>query len=120
MDLSAAFAILAGLGLIGQWLASYLTHQIPELATEPYRIGFHIAGEMLTALLLIAAGVGLLWGWPMAPVVYLVAIGMLIYTAVVSPGYFAQRGQWAWLGIFAVIVGLSLVSAINVARGLMG
>jgi len=35
---------------------------------------------------------------------------MLFYTSIVSPGYFAQRGQWGWLGMFAGIIILGLVS----------
>ncbi len=34
--------------MIGQWSASYLTKQILELETEPIRIAFHIAAEMIT------------------------------------------------------------------------
>ena len=115
MVLSAIFAIVIGLGMIGQWAASYLTKQIPELQDEPYRIWFHIAGEMVTALLLILSGVGLIAGSMWAQALYLVSMGMLIYTAIVSPGYFAQRGQWIWILIFAVIVLLAILSAISVA-----
>jgi hypothetical protein len=67
---------------------------------------------MVTAVLLIIGGSSLLahlgWGQP----VFLVAVGMLFYTAIVSPGYFAQKGQWAWLGMFSVIIILGLVSVV--------
>lgn len=59
VTLPAIFAILVGAGMIGQWAMSYRTGQIPELKTEPYRIGFHLAGEMAKAILLIASGAGL-------------------------------------------------------------
>jgi len=104
------FAIVVGLGMIAQWMMSYFTKQIPELKTEPIRIGFHIAAEMVTALMLIAAGVGRLTGRPWAPILYPLSIGMLFYTAIVSPGYFVQRGQWAWALIFSVLIMLALVS----------
>jgi hypothetical protein len=32
--------------MIGQWTVSYLSRQIPELKTEPYRIWFHMAGDL--------------------------------------------------------------------------
>jgi hypothetical protein len=38
---------------------------------------------------------------------------MLAYTAIVSPGYFAQQGQWPLVGMFAVILALDIVSAIR-------
>ena len=118
MTFFAVFAIVIGVGMIGQWAASYVTRQIPELETEPYRIWFHIVGEMVTAVLLILGGVGLLAGRSWGSPVYLVATGMLIYTAIVSPGYFAQRGQWIWLLIFAVIILLAIIAAVSVAGNL--
>ena len=109
MILPAVFAVVVGLGMIVQWTLSWRAVQIPELQTEPVRIRFHIAGEMATALALIAGGAGLLlhaaWSVPL----YLVAMGMLFYTAIVSPGYFAQQGKWVWTALFAIIIGLGLI-----------
>lgn len=105
----AIFAILVGLGMIGQWAFSFLSRQIPELETERVRILFHIAAELTTAVALITGGIGLMvnagWGIPL----YLLATGMLLYTAIVSPGYFAQKGKWVWLGIFGVLIVLALI-----------
>ena len=56
MVFAAVFAIVVGLGMIVQWALSYVSKQIPELATEPIRIGFHIAGEMEPALMLLPVG----------------------------------------------------------------
>ena len=110
MTFLAIFAIVVGVGMIGQWAVSYFSRQIPELKTEPIRIGFHLAGEFITVFALIAGGVGLLGGWTWGVPAYLVATGMLLYTAIVSPGYFAQKGQWGWLLMFGVIIVLALVS----------
>jgi hypothetical protein len=110
MNFPAIFAIIVGIGMIVQWALSYFSKQIPELKTEPIRILFHLAGELITALALIAGGVGLLVGWAWGVPVYLVATGMLLYTAIVSPGYFAQKGQWGWLVMFGAIIVLALVS----------
>ena len=49
MVYSAIFAIFVGVGMIGQQLASFLSNKIPELKTEPIRIWFHIAAELITA-----------------------------------------------------------------------
>lgn len=104
MAYSVVFALLTGIGMIGQWTILYRNKQIPELEHEPVRIWFHIAAEMATALALIVGAAGLLidpgWGRP----VYLVAMGMLFYTAMVSPGYFLQQGKWGWLGLFAAVI----------------
>jgi len=109
MTFAAIFAISVGLGMIGQWTASYFSKQIPELKTEPIRIAFHLTAEMVTALCLIISGIALLIGLPWGITLYLIASGMLFYTAIVSPGYFAQKGQWGWLGMFSALIILGLV-----------
>ena len=50
MKFAAIYATVCGLGMIGQWTMSFLTKQIPELETEPFRIWFHIVGEFVTAV----------------------------------------------------------------------
>ena len=110
MFFPAVFAILVGVGMIVQWTLSYFNNQIPELETEPIRIKFHIAAEMLTAASLLAAGIGLLMFLSWATPLYLIAVGMLLYTSVVSPGYFAQQGQWGWLVMFGILIILGITS----------
>jgi hypothetical protein len=116
MKFAAIYSIVIGVGMLVQWLMSYLTKQIPELVTEPIRIAFHIGGEVATAALLIVAGVGLLRGAKWGKPAYYLASGMLLYTAIVSPGYFAQMGNLAWVGIFAVIILLVLAGLNAVGR----
>ena len=110
MIFSALFAILIGVGMIAQWVMSYLSKQIPELRSEPIRIAFHIAAEILTALMLISSGIGLFFNQDFFRSLFLIAIGMLLYTAIVSPGYFAQKGNWHWIGIFALIIVFGVIS----------
>lgn len=114
MIFASIFAIFVGFSMLGLWLMLYLRRQIPELTSEPYRILFHIAGEILTALLLIVGGIGLWAGTPWGSWIYLVSIGMLFYTAIVSPGYYAQKGQWAMVGMFGVVFILGVVSLVAV------
>ena len=110
MIFAAIYAIVVGVGMIGQWLVFLATGQVPELKTEPLRIRFHLAAEFATALALVAGGLALLTGQPWGRWFYLLAMGMLLYTVIVSPGYFAQKGQWAFVGMFAVVLLLALVS----------
>ncbi len=98
--------------MIGQWAMFIAAGQVPEFDTEPIRISFHLAGEFTTAGLLLAGGFGLLtarkWGFH----IFLVSMGMLLYTIIVSPGYFAQAGQFAFVAMFAV---LTILTALSVA-----
>lgn len=104
------FAIVVGIGMTAMWSASYFSKQIPELETEPIRIKFHLAAEFATAIILLIAGIGLITNQNWAVSTYLVAMGMLLYTVIVSPGYFAQKGQWAYVGMFVVIFVLAVLS----------
>ncbi len=110
MVFAAVYAIVVGAGMIGQWLFFLASGQVPELVTEPLRIRFHLAAEFATALALLTGGIALLTHQAWSQWFYPLAIGMLLYTVIVSPGYFAQKGQWPFVGMFAVLLILALVS----------
>jgi len=109
MRLLAAFLILVGVLMIGQWSISLSTGQVPEVSTEPIRLGFHLAAELITALVLIASGWALLVGRRWGRDLGLVALGILVYSLIVSPGYFAQQGQWVPVMLFALLLIANLV-----------
>jgi hypothetical protein len=104
MKFSAWYGILIGFLMIAQWTVSILSGGVPEFQTEPWRIGFHLAAEMSTALMLIIGGIAALRSGARAKQILLVGLGMVIYSEIVSPGYFAQLGQWSMVSIFAVIL----------------
>lgn len=104
MGYPALFAIIVGVIMLAQWSFFYFFGRIPELENEPIRIWFHILAEFVTALSLIVSGVALFAGSAWAVRVYYLSMGMLFYTAIVSPGYFAQKGDWKWLGIFSLLI----------------
>ena len=112
MIFAAAFALIVGVGMIGQWLFFLATGQVPELKTEPYRIRFHLVAEFATAIALLVGGAALLTNQAWSQWFYLLAVGMLLYTVIVSPGYFAEKGQWAFVGMFAAVLLLALVSIV--------
>jgi len=43
-----------------------------------------------------------------APAIYSVAVGMLLYTLIQTPGYFAQRGELALIPMFAALLVLTV------------
>ncbi len=106
------YALTAGVLMVGQWTFFLLAGQVPEVHTEPIRLGFHLAAELATAAALILSGWAVLRSIAWGRRVLLVATGMLIYTVVVSPGYFAQQGQWPFLGLFGTLLALAIVSAV--------
>ena len=116
MKFSGYYSIAVGLLMIGQWVFFLSVGAVVELQTEPIRIAFHLAGELLTAVGLIAGGFALLRGKTWGKWLSLVAAGMLAYSVVVSPGYFAQSGQWPLVGMFAALLALDVLSIYRLAR----
>jgi hypothetical protein len=100
---SIGFPLVVGVSIVAWWAMVFATGQVPELAAAPIQLAFHVAAELITAAVLIAGGVGLLRRLPWGRAVDLVGLGMLLYTAIGSPGYFAQTGQWPLVGVFALI-----------------
>ncbi|HLO31770.1 MAG TPA: hypothetical protein VK249_21635 [Anaerolineales bacterium] len=104
MKFPAWYGILVGFLMIAQWTFSILSGGVPEFQTEPWRIAFHLAAEAVTAFVLIVGGVAALKSIGWARQVLLVGLGMVIYSEIVSPGYFAQLGQWVFVMMFAMIL----------------
>jgi hypothetical protein len=113
MTFPGFYAIVVGLLIFGQWAFFLITRQVPELKTERVRVLIHIADEFLTAAVLVASGVGLLMQQSWATAIYPVAMGMLLYTIIVSSGYFAQKRVWPIVGMFVVLSALTAVSLVT-------
>jgi len=104
MKFSAWYGIVVGFVMIAQWIFFLVTGSVPELQTEPWRIALHLAAEFTTALMLIVSGIATLKTAAWGKKALLVGLGMVIYSEIVSPGYFAQLGQWALVGMFAILL----------------
>ena len=116
MKLAGIYVIFVGLMMAAQWTFFIAAGQVPELGTEPIRITFHLAAEFMTALGLIVSGIALLRRAAWSVSAYLLFAGMLIYSVIVSPGYFAQQGQWIFVMMFAILLALALASVFAVAH----
>lgn len=110
MRFSAWYGILVGFGMIAQWTVFIASGNVPEFQTEPWRIAFHLTGELATALTLIVGGIATLKSAAWSKKILLVGLGMVIYSEIVSPGYFAQLGQWVLVAMFAVLLLGAIVS----------
>lgn len=116
MTFSALYAIIVSIAMIGQWALTLIKKQVPEpeagsiVGRGAVEMFFHKIAELITAIALLAGGVGLLLERPWASRVYLISLGMLLYTVINSSGYFAQKREWPMVGVFAVILACGLVS----------
>jgi hypothetical protein len=116
MKFAAYFSIVVGILMLAQWGFFLAAGQVPELQSEPWRIALHPGAEAVTALGLLVSGIGLLRGARWAMSAYLFFAGMLCYTVIASPGYFAQQGQWALVLMFLVLLGATVASLAAVFR----
>jgi hypothetical protein len=104
MKYPAWYGILVGVLMIAQWLFSIVTGGVPEFETAPWTIGFHLAAEFSMALMLILGGLSVLRSSAQGRAILLVGLGMVLYSEIVSPGYFAQQSQWAPVAMFGVLL----------------
>ena len=110
------YATIVGILMFAMWIVFFTVLGVPELETEPIRVAFHFVAEFVTATALLASGYGLLTNKPWGASAYLLAMGMLIYIAINGPGYFAQQGDWAFVGMFAVLLILACVTVVRLFR----
>ena len=103
------YVIVVGILMFLMWSFFLINGMVPELETKPAEIALHLFAEFATALLLIFAGVLALKSSPHAKWIYPLSIGMLIYTLIVSPGYYIQSGDYLFVAMFAVLFVLSIV-----------
>jgi hypothetical protein len=104
MKFPAWYGILVGLLMIAQWAFTILAGGVPEFQTAPWEIALHLAAEMTTASMLILGGITALKSVHWGKQVLCVGLGMVIYSEIVSPGYFAQLGQWPLVVLFAILL----------------
>jgi hypothetical protein len=102
--------------MIVQWIFFLIAGLVPEFETEPFSIATHLIAESSTAIALIISGIGLLKGVSWSREVSLIASGMLLYAIINSSGYFAQSGEWFFLGMFIILFFFSIISIIRVMR----
>jgi hypothetical protein len=104
--------------MLAQWGFFLAAGQVPELQAEPFRISFHLLGEGVTAFALIVSGIALFKRMSWSRDIAFASLGMLTYTVLVSPGYFAQLGQWPPVAMFAVLLIFTLVSFVTLGKAM--
>lgn len=104
MKFPAWYGILVSSQMIVQWAVSILNGDVAEFRSAPWEIAFHLAAEFSTALVLLVGGIALLKSKSWARQTLLVGLGMVMYSVIVSPGYFAQLGQWLPVAMFALVL----------------
>jgi hypothetical protein len=101
---SGIYSLVIGIGIIGLWLMLILTKQVPEIQTEPIAIGFHIVVENIMGILALVSGIILLIDLACSPILFVLLSGLVIYAVINSAGYYGQKKQWLFVGMFGAIL----------------
>ena len=116
---ASIYSVVVGALMIVMWSFFIISGQVPELQIKPAEILLHIVDELLTALLLVLSGVLVLRRIQWGNLTLLVALGMLFYTMIVSPGYYIQNGIPAFVVMFALLLAVGLFAAVVQIRSLL-
>jgi len=102
--------------MIVMWLVMLLSGSVLELRDGSVEIYLHLVAEFATSIVLIAGGVlGLMRRWR-GHSVLLVGLGMLVYTVIVSPGYYADLGEFTFVIMFAIVFVLTIAAIVITLR----
>lgn len=119
MIFAAAYAISVGVLMLVQWALTAARDRIPD-PTEALsgrgrrELVFHWVAESLTSISLVTAGIALLLQRTWAPRIYMLAMGMLVYTVINSAGYFAQRREWPMVAVFGALLAFAVAGILSV------
>lgn len=105
----ALFSIIVGMAMLGISILQLLTGQAPELQSAPIEIALALTADGVTAIMLLVSGIGLLTMRIWAEKLYLFALGMLVYSVLISSGYFGQAENTVFVVLFAVLFLLSTI-----------
>ena len=104
--------VVVGVAIIGLWATLLATRQVPQILAGNRDIWFHLTAELLTAALLVGAGIWLLTsGGEGASLLSMLALGALLYTTINSPGYYADRDDWPAVTMFVVLAAATATAA---------
>lgn len=115
---TAIFALCVGILMFLMWTFFIVAGLVPEFDVRPVEIVLHLVAEFLTAIMLIASAIGILRKKRAGVSLMPFALGMLIYTLIVSPGYYAQQGDYAFVAMFGVLLVAAVVFMIRHLRGM--
>jgi hypothetical protein len=105
--IASIYAMIIGIAMFCMWIFLLGKREVPELTTKPTQIFFHLTAELLTSIILVIGGIGLIldqsWGVPL----FFISIGMALYSTINAAGFYGQLKDWP---MFIVLLVFTLVS----------
>ncbi|MHA2049100.1 MAG: hypothetical protein ACW986_05755 [Promethearchaeota archaeon] len=94
------------------WIFLLGKREVPELTTKPTQIFFHLVAELLTSIILIIGGIGLIMDQSWGVALFYISIGMAIYSTINAAGFYGQLKDWPMFIILLVFTLVSLLITI--------
>ena len=116
----AIFGVAVGILMIVMWIVFLATGQVPELESGSVEIVLHVAAELVTAVTLLAGGSAMLMRLSGGRHILLIGFGMLLYTLIVSPGYYVDLGETPMVIMFAVLFAATVAFLAILLKGEAG
>jgi hypothetical protein len=108
MEFITFFLISVGVSIFVFWIYAIIYGKIPELKYEPIRVYFHIIAEIGTAILLLTSGYFLIVDHKFSSHILYLGMGMLLYSLIASFGYYFQKRNWIFIGLFTLLLSLEI------------
>lgn len=102
--LVAVYCITIGVAMAVMWTAELRRGAWARGDRSHAELALHLVAEFATSGWLIGSAAALLWFGRSATPFVALALGMLLYTILVSPGYFIARRERGAAGMFAVLI----------------
>jgi hypothetical protein len=105
----SVFSILVGISIVAFWVRLYFRKQLyePESLRSEIETKYHLAAELLTAIVLTIGAIGLIGSMSWAVGAEFLGLGMLLYANVNGPGFYAAKGDRSMVRVFYVTAALA-------------
>ena len=111
-NLISIYSILSGIMIIGTWFFLFKQNSLNELHKRRMEMTSHLIAEIITAILLIIAGVGLLLNIAWATIISPVSLGMLFYAIVNISGRYVEDRDTVMVIILTVAAALTAIAIV--------
>ncbi|PKM53193.1 MAG: hypothetical protein CVV00_13520 [Firmicutes bacterium HGW-Firmicutes-5] len=105
----ASNTLFVGFSIIVLWIMLFATSQVPELETEPFSLALHVLSELILAVSLLFTGIGYMKNTRWVPYMFMLSMGLLIYSVMNVAGYYGESGNFAMVIIFAVLLVIAVL-----------
>jgi hypothetical protein len=111
---AGAFSLTLGIVMAAAW-AYFMVTGWTSFWNQPTTLSIHVLTELLSSVMLVAAGIGMLRSWSRGPALFMIANGSLLFTTMLALTAYGMTGHpflMNGITIFLVIVSVYMVGLV--------